>query len=87
MYSVEFSKLAERQFFRLEKEIQRRIVAVLERISIRPFHFVKKIVGSPYYRLRVGNYRIILDIKQDKLIIFVIGVGHRRRIYKHYFAR
>lgn len=86
MYSIEFSRTAEKQLLKLEKYIQERVIAVLKRIRIRPFYFVKKIVGSPYYRLRVGHYRVILDIRQDKLIIFVIEIGHRRRIYKHHFA-
>lgn len=81
MYRVEFSQQAEKQFDKLEKEIQCRIINVLDRISVRPFHFVKSLVGSPYFRLRVGEYRLILDIKQDKLIIFVIELGHRSKIY------
>ncbi len=81
MYDVEFSQEAEKQLYKLGGYIQERIVLTLERIRIRPFHFVKRLVGSPYYRLRVGNYRIILDIKEDKLIIFMIELGHRRNVY------
>lgn len=82
MYSIEFSQTAEKQLYKLERKVQERIINVLERIRIRPFHFVKRIVGSPYYKLRVGDYRIILDIEQNKLIIFIIEVGHRKSIYK-----
>ena len=81
MYSIEFTSNAEKQLYKLERKTQERIIRVLERIKIRPLHFVKRIVGSPYYRLRVGDYRIILDIRQDKLIIFVIELGHRKNIY------
>jgi len=81
MYFVEFSQIAEKQFFKLDKEIQGRIINVLERIKIRPFHFVKKVIGTNYYRLRVGDYRVILDIKEEKLIIFVIELGKREKIY------
>jgi len=82
MYAIEFSKKAESQFDKLPLDVQRRIIAVLERIRIRPFHFVKRIVGSPYYRARAGEYRIILDITKNKMLIYVIGLGHRRNIYK-----
>lgn len=81
MYLVEFSLTAEKQFYKLELEIQRRIVDVLERIKIRPFHFAKRKQGTPYYILRIGEHRAILDIRQDKLIIFVVEVGHRKNIY------
>ena len=82
MYFIEFSQTAEKQFYKLDRSVQARIISTLERIRIRPYPHVKKLVGSPYFRLRVGEYRVILDIKEDKLIIFVIELGHRRNIYK-----
>jgi len=81
IYKVEFSQTAEKQLNKLNREIQERIIAVLERIRFKPFHFVKKLINSPYYRLRVGDYRVILDIQKNKLIIFVIELGHRKNIY------
>jgi|TARA_B100002003_G_C13998977_1_gene482326 mRNA interferase RelE/StbE len=82
MYSIEFSKIAEKQFDKLEKSIQIRIVSRLERCRIRPYAYVKKLVASPYFSLRVGDYRVILNIIENKLIIFVIQLGHRRDIYQ-----
>lgn len=82
MYSVEFSKSAEKQLLKLERNIQERVIIALERIRFRPFDFVKKLIGSSYYRLKVGEYRIILDIRSNKLIIYVIHIEHRRSVYK-----
>ena len=82
MYSIEFSQTAENQLFKLEKDIQKRILNTLERIKIRPFHFIKRKEGTPYYILRIGNHRAILDVNKEKSIIFVIEVGHRKNIYK-----
>ena len=82
MYEIIVSDLAKKQLSKASQEMRDRIGIVLERIRIRPYSFVKKLVGCPYFRLRVGDYRIILDIKDDKLIIFVIGLGHRKNIYK-----
>ena len=81
MYSIIFNPFAEKQLKKLENNLQRRIVDVLNRIRIRPHHFVKRLVGSPYFRLRVGDYRIILDIQNDKLVIVVVELGHRKNIY------
>ena len=81
MYSIEFTEIAEKQFDNLEKEVQRRLIDVLERIKIRPFHFVKRKQETPYFILRAGNYRAILDINQKKSIIFVLEIGHRKNIY------
>ena len=82
MYEMEFSRTAEKQLLKLEKDVQIRIISTLKRIRIRPYPHVKKLVGSPYFRLRVGDYRIILDIKEDKLVILILEVGHRRNIYR-----
>jgi len=82
MFEIEFSESAEKQLYKLDKQIQIRIVSTLDRIRVRPYPFVKKLVGSPYFRLRVGDYRVILDIKEDKLLIFVIELGHRSNIYE-----
>lgn len=81
MYSVEFSQTAERQFYKLEENIQNRIISVFDRIKVRPFHFIKRKQGTPYFILRVGEHRIILDIRKKNSIIFVIELGHRKNIY------
>jgi len=82
VYSVLFMPIAEKQFKKLPFEIQERIIKVLERIKIRPEAFVEKLVGELGYKLRVGNYRIFLDINQGKLIILVLKVGHRKNVYR-----
>jgi mRNA interferase RelE/StbE len=49
----------------------------------RPDANVKKLSGyDDRYRLRVGDYRVIYEVKNGQLIILVIGVGHRREIYR-----
>jgi len=80
MYSLVYSELAVKQLKKLPKELQVRIVSTLERVRIRPHPHVLRLVESPYFRLRVGDYRVILDIKEDKIMIFVIEIGHRREI-------
>ena len=81
MYEIEFSRTAGKQLYKLEKGIQARILSALERIKVRPQHYIERLAGGKYYRLRVGGYRVILDIQERKLIVFVIEVGHRRDIY------
>ena len=81
MYSVEFTQTAERQFCKLPDEIQSRIINVLERIRVRPYHFIKRKEGTPYFIARIGDYRAILDIRNEILKIYVIEVGNRKNIY------
>ncbi len=80
-YEIIFSDKALRQLKKLEKIVQGRIIAVLERIRIRPEAYVTKLVGDPGYKLRVGDYRVIMDIDNKKLTILVLKVGHRKNIY------
>ena len=82
-YEIIFTDTSRKQFKKLEKNIQERIIKALERIRIRPEVHVKKLVGDPGYRLRVGEHRVIIDIYKDNLIILVIKIGHRKNIYKN----
>ncbi|HLC84521.1 MAG TPA: type II toxin-antitoxin system RelE/ParE family toxin [Candidatus Nanoarchaeia archaeon] len=82
MYEIVYSQQAAKDIKKLPKELQERIISSLERIRIRPYPHVKKLVGCPYFRLRVGDYRVIMDIIEGKILIFVIEVDHRSRIYQ-----
>ena len=82
MYEIIFSQKAKKQLFKLEKNTQERIIATLERIRIRPEDFVTKLIGDPGYKLRVGDYRVIVDINQNFRRIEVVRIGHRRNVYK-----
>jgi len=49
----------------------------------RPDANVKKLTGyEDRYRLRIGDYRVIYDVIDEQLVILLIGVGHRREIYR-----
>ncbi len=82
-YEIIILPVAQRQLERLEKNVQERILNSLERIKIRPYDFVRKLTGSPFYKLRVGDYRIILKILNETMIIYVVEVGNRKNIYKN----
>ena len=43
---------------------------------------IQKLTGTPFYRMRVGDYRVIYDIIKGKLVILIIDIGHRKKIYK-----
>jgi len=81
-YEIIFSASALKELKKLERKDRERIVSALERIRIRPEKYVTKLVGDPGYRLRVGQYRVIMDIEKGKLIILIIKIGYRKNIYK-----
>ncbi len=81
-YKITFSDFAEKQLNKLSEDIQKRVISTLKRCRIRPYPHIKKLVGSKYFRLRIGDYRVILDIIDNRLIIHIIEIGHRKKIYK-----
>ena len=81
MYEIIFSDSAEKQLKKLERVLQERIISSLDRIRIRPEAFLTRLVGKECYKFRVGDYRIIIDLDQDRLIILVIEIGHRKKVY------
>lgn len=83
MYTLVYSETAAKQLRKLPGEIEERILIALERLRIRPESCdIKKLVGAAGYRFRVGDYRVIFEKEEEKLLIFVIEVGHRKNIYQ-----
>lgn len=82
MYEVIYAQNAVKALKKLPKEKQKRILAVLERVRIRPEAHFERLVGEKTYKIRAGDYRIIADIYKNKLVILVIKIGHRKNIYK-----
>lgn len=85
VYTVEFVKSAEKEFLKLPRKIRDRFAEALKLLSISPFSEllkIKKLKGTDdVYRIRVGEYRLIYEIKKDRLIVLVIKIGHRREVY------
>ena len=82
MYEVIFTDEAKKQLASLDVFLRQKIGSIIERIKIRPHKFARRLYNSKYYRIRVDNYRVILDIQDVKLIIYVIEMEPRNKIYK-----
>ena len=83
MYEILFTAKARKQINNLPRPVAKRIVEKIQDLAEDPFsRGIKKLVDMPLYRLRVGDYRIIFDLKMDELIILIVKVGQRSSIYK-----
>ena len=80
-FEIIWSDSAARQLQKLDRTVARRIFDKVGELRETPHRFVRKLANSPYYRLRVGDYRVILDIQETVLRILVLKVGHRKSIY------
>lgn len=87
MYQVRYSKKAQKQIKKLDKSVQRFLFSWIDKHidgSDKPRQFGKGLSGNHAreWRYRIGDYRLICDIEDDKLIILALEFGHRRDIYK-----
>jgi mRNA interferase RelE/StbE len=82
VYSVFLTDFAKKQLTKIDRQEAKRITKKLHEISADPFLYVSKLVGQDLYKLRVGNYRVLMTIQQDKLVIIVVEIRHRRNVYK-----
>lgn len=86
MYKVNFSRFAEKQLFKLDKQVQLLITSWLKKNidnSENPRLHGKALKGDlkGKWRYRIGDYRVICLIKDEELIVLAISIGHRRDIY------
>ncbi len=80
-FEIIWSEPAIRQLKKLDRSVARRIFDKVGELAEDPHRIAQKLVNSPYYRLRVGDCRVILDIQGDVLRILILKVGHRESIY------
>ncbi len=82
-YQIDYTSNARRSIERLERATQKRILARVETLSTNPRPpGAVKLSGQEAYRVRSGDYRIIYSIHDDRLLVLVIDVGHRRDVYR-----
>lgn len=83
MYSIIFEKIAIDFINKLEKDIKERIWNKLQQCKENPFHFLEHLEEIEGYKLRVGDYRLIIDVNNSTKSLKVLKVGHRKNIYEN----
>ena len=81
-YEVKIKPKALKQLKKLQKDVIERILKRIILIKDTPQSFMKKLESKNIWSLRVGDYRILIDLYEDKKIIEVIKVGHRKDVYE-----
>ena len=84
IYRIEFAPKAHRQLLKLSREVQARLSPRIQALSQNPRPpGVKKLAGEEdLYRIRVGDYRIIYEIRDKFLVVLIVGIGPRREVYR-----
>lgn len=83
IYQVELSKDTVKFLKKLDKKTLYRMQGVIELLSQNPRPpKSKKLINKNYWRVRVGDYRILYEIRDKNLIIIVIKIASRSDVYK-----
>ena len=82
-YQLVYTKRAVKDIRRLDKNVKQRLKNALEKYQDNPLLYAQRLINPEFgtYRFRVGDYRVIIDIEDDQII--VLRVGHRREIYRN----
>ncbi|WP_297722933.1 type II toxin-antitoxin system RelE/ParE family toxin [Limnohabitans sp. Rim8] len=87
-WTIEFDEAAKKELARLDRQVARRLLYYLTQrvISLKdPRSVGQALKGSKlgeFWKYRVGDFRIIASIQDQKMIILVLRVGNRREIYR-----
>ena len=88
VWAIEFDEAAKKELAKLDPQVARRLLAFLTQrvISLKdPRSFGQALKGSKlgeFWKYRVGDFRIIAKIQDQKMIILVLRIGNRREIYR-----
>jgi mRNA interferase RelE/StbE len=83
-YNVELTRTAEKQLRRIAKRDRSRLVEAICGLADAPRpKGARKLRGyDDVYRIRVGRYRVVYEVFDDRVVVIVLKVGHRKDIYK-----
>ncbi|MBS3064566.1 MAG: type II toxin-antitoxin system RelE/ParE family toxin [DPANN group archaeon] len=81
MYSIEFSNESKKFLRKLDKHDVDIILNKVYSLRENPFRNLKRLHGEKLWRLRIGDYRAIVDVLVSNNKIFVVRIGKRSRVY------
>ena len=84
-WRLEYTPRAAKALRRLDRPVARRVFSAVERLRDLddPTASCKSLSGplAGLWRLRVGDYRVILDVQREQLVIVALDLGHRSTVY------
>ncbi len=80
-WTAQWSDTAKKQLKKLPKDDQTRIIDKTDEVELEPFRYLERLQGEPIYRYRVGNYRIVVNVVNHQLLLQIIKVKKRSRVY------
>ena len=83
LYKIVFAKRVRKDFSKIPERDATRLLSAIKLLAADPLPpHSKKLKGEELFRIRIGNYRVIYSIEDDRMIVSVVKVGHRKNVYK-----
>jgi len=82
MFEVEYNSQSKKFLKNADKNLVERIIKKLEEVRENPFRYLEHYEGDKCYKLRIGDYRVLIDVDSEKRILLVRVLDKRGRIYK-----
>lgn len=82
MYEIVLTRAARRDLAVLPKSVFKRVDAKIRALANNPHPLGSKKLGDDLFRIRVGDYRIVYQIKAKQVVIVIVRVRHRREVYR-----
>ncbi len=81
MFQIELTETAKDFLKKLQEKDAEIILNKIYSIRENPYRFLKRLQGEKLWRLRIGDYRVVVDVIVSMNKIIVIRIGHRKNIY------
>ncbi|MBT5709274.1 type II toxin-antitoxin system RelE/ParE family toxin [bacterium] len=82
-YRLEFAKSVRKEFRKIGKRDASRILKVINSLETNPRPpSCKKLTDNELYRIRIGNFRVVYEIFDDRLVILIVKVSNRKDVYR-----
>ena len=82
-FAIEMLPAARRELEALDKAVRRRIDRKILLLASNPRPSgSKRLQGNDLMRVRVGDYRIVYTVRHERLVVLIVRVAHRSRVYR-----
>ena len=85
MYKILFEKHARKQFFKLSRDVQKRLTRAIDsKLAVNPRAHLIPLCGdrAGLFKFRVGKYRLLCSLDDNRLYVVIVKVKHRQAVYR-----
>ena len=82
-YSIELVRSIRKDLRRIAKKEVSKILKTIQGLADNPRPISsKKLINEELYRIRIGNYRLLYEINDERMVVLIVKTGHRKDVYK-----